>query len=351
MTTSAKNHPDMTNGGHDTTTKVTGRAATTGACPFRGTRVGGAIGSEPQLDTWWPDRLKVELLHQNPPQANPLRDVDYAQAFSTIDYGALKADLEALLTSSVDWWPSDYGNYGPQMIRMAWHSAGTYRIADGRGGAGQGMQRFAPLNSWWDNGNIDKSRRLLAPIKQKYGAALSWADLLVLTGNVALEEMGFKTFGFGGGRIDAWEADRATYWGPEGWEGDKHVGHPDEMVNLDKRWKGDPKEDYWDLENPVGASHQALIYVNPEGPDGNGEPLDSAREIRESFARMAMNDEETVALIAGGHAFGKSHGMVAPGKIGAAPEAAPMSAQGFGWHNPEGSGNAEYTMTNGIEGS
>ena len=351
MTTSAKDHPDMTNGDHDTTTKVTGRAATQGVCPFRGTRVGGAIGSEPQLDTWWPNRLKVELLHQNPPQANPLRDVDYAAAFATLDYAALKADIKALLESSVDWWPSDYGNYGPQMIRMAWHSAGTYRIADGRGGAGQGMQRFAPVNSWWDNGNTDKSRRLLAPIKQKYGAALSWADLLILTGNVALEEMGFKTFGFGGGRIDAWEADRATYWGPEGWEGDEHVGHPDEMVNLDKRWQGSPKQDYWDLENPVAASHQALIYVNPEGPDKNGDPMDSAREIRESFARMAMNDEETVALIAGGHAFGKSHGMVAPDKIGPAPEAANMSLQGLGWHNPEGSGNAEYTMTNGIEGS
>ena len=237
------------------------------------------------------------------------------------------------------------------MIRMAWHSAGTYRIADGRGGAGQGMQRFAPVNSWWDNGNTDKSRRLLWPIKQKYGAALSWADLLVLTGNVALEEMGFKTFGFGGGRVDAWEADRATYWGPEGWEGDAHVGHPDEMVNLDKRWQGSPKETYWDLENPVAATHQAIIYVNPEGPDKNGDPLDSAREIRESFARMAMNDEETVALIAGGHAFGKSHGMVAPDKIGVAPEGAPIEAQGLGWHNPEGSGNAEYTMTNGIEGS
>ena len=349
--TTIKDHPDMTNGGHDTTTKVTGRAATTGACPFRGTRVGGAIGSEPQLDTWWPNRLKVELLHQNPPQANPLRDVNYAQAFSQLDYNALKADIKRLLTSSVDWWPSDYGNYGPQMIRTAWHSAGTYRIADGRGGAGQGMQRFAPINSWWDNGNTDKSRRLLAPIKQKYGAALSWADLLILTGNVALEEMGFPTFGFGGGRIDAWEADRATYWGPEGWEGNEHVGHPDEMVNLDKRWQGSPKQDYWDLENPVAASHQALIYVNPEGPDKNGDPLDSAREIRESFARMAMNDEETVALIAGGHAFGKSHGMVAPDKIGPAPEAAEMSLQGLGWHNPEGSGNAQYTMTNGIEGS
>ncbi len=344
-------HADMTNGGHDTTTTVTGRTATMGACPFRGTRVGGAIGSEPQLDHWWPNRLKVELLHQNPVQANPLRDVDYAAAFSGLDYAAVKADLLELMTSSVGWWPSDYGNYGPQMIRMAWHSAGTYRIADGRGGAGSGMQRFAPVNSWWDNGNTDKSRRLLWPIKQRYGAALSWADLMILAGNVALEEMGFKPFGYAGGRLDAWEADRATYWGPEGWEGDKHIGHPDEMVNLDKRWKGDPKEAYWDLENPVAASHQALIYVNPEGPGGNGDPMDSAREIRESFARMAMNDEETVALIAGGHAFGKSHGMVPADKIGPAPEGEKMSAQGFGWHNPVGTGNAEFTSTNGIEGS
>ena len=342
---------DMSNGGHDTTTKVTGRTATMGACPFRGTRVGGAIGSEPQLDTWWPNRLKVELLHQDPPQANPLRDVDYAEAFLSLDYDALKADLRTLMTSSVAWWPSDYGNYGPQMIRMAWHSAGTYRIADGRGGAGQGMQRFAPTNSWWDNGNIDKSRRLLWPIKQKYGAAISWADLLILAGNVALEEMGFPTFGFAGGRVDGWEPDRATYWGPEGWQGEKHVGHPDEMVNLNKRWEGAPDQDYWDLENPVAASHQALIYVNPEGPGGNGEPMDSAREIRESFARMAMNDEETVALVAGGHAFGKSHGMVAADQIGAAPEGAPMSAQGFGWLNPVGTGNAEFTSTNGIEGA
>ena len=342
-------HADMSNGGHDTTTKVTGRAATMGACPFRGTRVGGAVGSEPQLDHWYPNRLKVEVLHQNPPHANPLRDVNYAEAFAQIDYDALKADLKTLLTSSVDWWPSDYGNYGPQMIRMAWHSAGTYRIADGRGGSDGGIQRFAPVNSWWDNGNIDKSRRLLWPIKQKYGSALSWADLMVLTGNVALEEMGFPTFGFAGGRQDVWEADNATYWGPEGWqEGDSQ---PERQVNLDKRWEGDPKQDYWDLENPVAATHQALIYVNPEGPGGNGDPMDSAREIRESFARMAMNDEETVALVAGGHAFGKSHGMVDPKRIGDPPEMATMSLQGLGWHNPEGTGNAQYTMTNGIEGS
>jgi len=348
---SVKYHVDMTNGNHDTTTKVIGRAATQGGCPFRGTRIGGAIGSEPQIDYWWPARLKVELLHQNPALANPLSDLDYAKAFAGLDYDQLKTDIREMLTTPVDWWPADYGNYGPQMIRMAWHAAGTYRIADGRGGAGAGMQRFAPLNSWWDNGNIDKSRRLLWPIKQKYGTSLGWADLIVLTGNVALEIMGFKTFGFGGGRIDAREPDRATYWGPEKWQGDEHVGHPGEMVNLDKRWEGDPKRDYWDLENPVGATHQALIYVNPEGPGGNGDPLDSAREIRESFSRMAMNDEETVALIAGGHAFGKSHGMCDPAEIGPAPEAAPLEAIGLGWHNLKGTGFAQYTMTNGIEGS
>jgi catalase-peroxidase len=326
-------------------------------CPFRGTRIGGALGSKPQTDDWWPNRLQVELLHQNLPQANPLRDFDYKAAFEKIDFAQLKSDIKALLTDSKKWWPADYGNYGPQMIRMAWHSAGTYRIADGRGGAGQGMQRFAPINSWWDNGNTDKSRRLLWPIKQKYGAALSWADLMILTGNCALEIMGLKTFGYGGGRMDAWEADRSTYWGPEFWNGDpfddvkEHPGHPDEMVTRTMRWVGKPDEEYYDLENPLAASHQALIYVNPEGPNAEGDPYGSARDIRETFARMAMNDEETVALIAGGHAFGKSHGMVAPDKIGPAPEAAPIQAMGLGWQNPEGTGFAQYTMTNGIEGS
>jgi len=332
--------------------------STPAQCPFRGTRVGGALGSKPQTDDWWPNRLQVELLHTQSPQANPLRDFDYKDAFEKIDFEQLKRDIKALLTDSKDWWPADYGNYGPQMIRMAWHAAGTYRIADGRGGASQGMQRFAPINSWWDNGNTDKSRRLLWPIKQKYGAALSWADLMVLTGNCALEIMGFKTFGFGGGRIDAWEADRATYWGPEFWNdqslaehGQQHPGHPDEMVTRDIRWVGKPDEEYYDLENPVAASHQALIYVDPEGPNGEGDPAASARDIRETFARMAMNDEETVALIAGGHAFGKSHGMVEPDKIGPAPEAAPIQAMGLGWQNPKGTGFAQYTMTNGIEGS
>ena len=333
-------------------------ATTPAQCPFRGTRVGGALGSKPQTDDWWPNRLQVELLHQESPQANPLQDLDYKAAFEKIDFEQLKSDIKALLTDSQDWWPADYGNYGPQMVRMTWHSAGTYRIADGRGGAGQGMQRFAPINSWWDNGNTDKSRRLLWPIKQKYGASLSWADLMVLVGNCALEIMGFKTFGFGGGRIDAWEADRATYWGSEFWNGEsfgendkKHAGHPDEMVTRDIRWVGEPKDEYYDLENPLAASHQALIYVNPEGPNGEGDPAASARDIRETFARMAMNDEETVALIAGGHAFGKSHGMVSSDKIGPAPEGAPIQAMGLGWQNPEGTGFAEYTMTNGIEGS
>ncbi len=327
-------------------------------CPFRGTRVGGALGSKPQTDDWWPNRLQVELLHQNSPLANPLKDFDYQEAFKKIDFQQLKKDIKTLLTDSKDWWPADYGNYGPQMIRMAWHSAGTYRIADGRGGASRGMQRFAPINSWWDNGNTDKSRRLLWPIKQKYGAALSWADLMILVGNCSLEIMGLKTFGYGGGRIDAWEADRATYWGPEFWNGEafgengkEHEGHPDEMVTRTIRWIGEPKDEYYDLENPLGASHQALIYVDPEGPDGSGDPIASARDIRETFARMAMNDEETVALIAGGHAFGKSHGMVAADKIGPAPEGAPIQAMGLGWQNPEGTGFAEYTMTNGIEGS
>ena len=321
-----------------------------GQCPFRGTRIGGALGSEPSLDHWWPNRLKVELLHQNPAEANPLGGgFDYAKAFSTLDLNEVKQDIKGFLQSSVSWWPSDYGNYGPQMIRMAWHSAGTYRIADGRGGAGQAMQRFAPINSWWDNGNTDKSRRLLWPIKQKYGTALSWADLLILTGNCALEIMGFKTFGFAGGRIDAWEPDRATYWGPEGWH--KGDADPQRMVNREQRWEGQPDQPRYDLENPLGATHQALIYVNPEGPLGNGNPLESARDIRESFGRMAMNDVETVALIAGGHAFGKSHGMVAASRIGTAPEGAPMEAMGLGWHNPEGTGAGEYTMTNGIEGS
>ena len=329
-------------------------------CPFRGNRVGGAIGTHPQAQDWWPNRLPVEALHRDGPMANPLSDEDYKAAFLSLDLEAVKSDIKEMLTTSQEWWPADYGNYGPQVIRTAWHSAGTYRIADGRGGAAQAMQRFAPINSWWDNGNTDKTRRLLWPIKQKYGAKISWADLIILAGNCALEIMNFPTYGYAGGRRDAWEADTSTYWGPEFWNGkpyDENMagqelpGHPDQMVNRELRWMGGVKEKLHDLEAPLAATHQSLIYVNPEGPGGNMDPLDSARDIRESFKRMAMNDEETVALVAGGHAFGKSHGMVNPDKIGPAPEAAPLQAQGFGWHNPEGTGNGKYTMTNGIEGS
>jgi len=323
----------------------------TGRCPFGGDRVGGALGTPPTLSDWYPNRLKVEQLHANGPQADPLGDAfDYAEAFDKIDYAALKQDIKAFLTTSVAWWPSDYGNYGPQMIRMAWHAAGTYRIADGRGGAGQALQRFAPVESWWDNGNTDKSRRLIWPIKQKYGSALSWGDLMVLTGNCALEIMGFPTYGFAGGRRDAWEADTSTYWGPEVWDATA-VNSSDAMVMRDKRWRGKNGDVDYDLENPLAASHSALIYVNPEGPYSSGDPMGSARDIRTTFTRMAMNDEETVALIAGGHAFGKSHGMVAAKRIGPPPEIAPMQAMGLGWHNPEGSGVGEFTMTNGIEGS
>ena len=323
----------------------------TGKCPFGGDRIGGAVGTPPTLSDWYPNRLKVELLHQNSPQANPLGEAfDYKAEFEKLDYAALKQDIKSFLTSTVAWWPSDYGNYGPQMIRMAWHSAGTYRIADGRGGAGEALQRFAPINSWWDNGNTDKSRRLLAPIKQKYGPGLSWADLIVLTGTCALEIMGLPTYGFGGGRRDAWEADTSTYWGPEVWEPNADNSSSD-MVTRDKRWRGRNGDADYDLENPLGATHQALIYVNPEGPYANGDPMGSARDIRVSFTRMAMNNEETVALIAGGHAFGKSHGMTAPDRIGPPPEIAPIEAMGLGWHNPRGKGYAEDTMTNGIEGS
>ena len=322
-----------------------------GQCPFGGDRVGGAFGTPPTLENWYPDRLRLELLHQNGLPADPLGpEFDYAAEFAKIDFEALKHDIKQFLTTSVAWWPSDYHNYGPQMIRMAWHSAGSYRIADGRGGAGTALQRFAPISSWWDNGNTDKSRRLLQPIKHKYGNGLSWGDLIVLTGNCALEIMGFPTYGFGGGRLDAWEADNATYWGPEIWD-PHHVDGFDSMVTRDKRWRGKNGDPDYDLENPLAASHQALIYVNPEGPYASGDPLGSARDIRITFTRMAMNDEETVALIAGGHAFGKSHGMASPKTIGPPPEIAPLEAMGLGWHNPLGTGFAEFTMTNGIEGS
>ncbi len=305
------------------------------SCPMHDIRVEGAAGSGRTLEDWWPNRLRVEILHQHSALANPMgTSFSYAEAFKSLDLDAVKKDIHALLTDSQDWWPADWGHYGPQMIRMAWHSAGTYRTADGRGGAGGGGQRFAPLNSWPDNGNIDKSRRLLWPIKQKYGKKLSWADLIILTGNCALESMGFETLGFAGGREDFWEPERDVYWGPE------------KKMEANERYEGDRE-----LETPLAAVQMGLIYVNPEGPDGKPDPLASARDIRETFKRMAMNDEETVALIAGGHAFGKSHGAVAASNLGSAPEGGEMEEQGFGWKNAAGSGNAEFTITHGIEGA
>ncbi|MGW1181411.1 catalase/peroxidase HPI [Streptomyces drozdowiczii] len=283
---------------------------------------------------WWPERLNVRILAKNPAVANPLgEDFDYAAAFNALDLPAVKRDIAEVLTTSQDWWPADFGNYGPFMVRMAWHSAGTYRISDGRGGAGSGQQRFAPLNSWPDNASLDKARRLLWPVKKKYGKNISWADLLVLTGNVALETMGLETFGFGGGRADVWEPDEDVYWGPETtWLGDE-------------RYTGDRE-----LENPLGAVQMGLIYVNPEGPNGNPDPLAAARDIRETFRRMAMNDEETVALIAGGHTFGKTHGAGPADAVGPDPEAAPMERQGLGWESSYGTGKGGDAITSGLEG-
>ncbi|HEX4381634.1 MAG TPA: catalase/peroxidase HPI [Myxococcales bacterium] len=284
---------------------------------------------------WWPDQLNLKILQQRSPLADPMgKEFDYAREFKSLDLNALQKDLDALMTDSQEWWPADYGHYGPLFIRMAWHSAGTYRISDGRGGGGSGMQRFAPLNSWPDNVNLDKARRLLWPIKQKYGRKISWADLMILAGNRALETMGFKTFGFAGGRADVWEPDD-VYWGSE----DKWLA--------DNRYSGDR-----DLEKPLGAVQMGLIYVNPEGPNGNPDPLASARDIRETFARMAMDDEETVALIAGGHTFGKTHGASDPGKyVGPEPEAGSIEQQGLGWKNSFGSGNGEQTISSGLEGA
>ncbi|GAA1017251.1 catalase-peroxidase [Acrocarpospora pleiomorpha] len=284
---------------------------------------------------WWPERLNLKILAKNPAVANPLgAEFNYAEAFKTLDLAAVKQDIAEVLTTSQDWWPADYGHYGPFIIRMAWHSAGTYRISDGRGGAGAGQQRFAPLNSWPDNGNLDKARRLLWPVKKKYGQSLSWADLLILAGNVALESMGFKTFGYAGGRADVWEPDEDVYWGPEStWLGDE-------------RYTGDRE-----LENPLAAVQMGLIYVNPEGPNGNPDPLAAARDIRETFRRMAMNDEETVALIAGGHTFGKTHGAGPSENVGPDPEAAPIEAQGLGWKNTFGTGKGGDTITSGLEGA
>jgi catalase-peroxidase len=308
-------------------------------CPVMGQQAGPSrhtVAGAKSNGDWWPEQLNLKILHQNSAKGNPLGDdFDYAEEFAKLDLEALRKDLAELMTTSQKWWPADYGHYGPFFIRMAWHSAGTYRITDGRGGAGYGTLRFAPLNSWPDNANLDKARRLLWPLKQKYGNSISWADLMVLTGNVALETMGFKTYGFGGGRADVWEAQEDIYWGPETeWLGDK-------------RYTGERN-----LEQPLGAVQMGLIYVNPQGPNGTPDPLGSARDIRETFGRMAMNDEETVALIAGGHTFGKAHGAADPdAHVGREPEGAPLEEQGLGWKNTYGKGHSEDTITSGLEGA
>ena len=311
-----------------------------GKCPvMHGSNTNLAGRGTKNID-WWPEQLNLKILHQNDKKANPLgEDFDYAAEFNKLDLAAVKQDLTALMTDSKDWWPADYGHYGPFMIRMAWHAAGTYRTADGRGGASTGNQRFAPLNSWPDNGNLDKARRLLWPVKQKYGNKLSWADLFVLAGNVALESMGLKTFGFGGGRADIWEPEEDVYWGAE----------KEWLATSDKensRYSGNRE-----LEQPLAAVQMGLIYVNPEGPDRNPDPLASARDIRETFKRMAMNDYETVALTAGGHTFGKCHGAAPDSHVGVAPEGAPLEQMGFGWKNSFGSGKGRDTITSGLEGS
>jgi catalase-peroxidase len=300
-------------------------------CPF----TGNALNNEKTSNEyWWPNQLDLSPLRKHSEKSNPMTNgFNYAKEFNSLDLDDLKSDINTLLTTSQEWWPADYGNYGPFFIRMAWHSAGTYRTTDGRGGAGEGLHRFAPQNSWPDNGNLDKARRLLWPIKQKYGNKISWADLMILAGNVALENMGFKTFGFAGGREDVWESDD-TYWGSE------------KEWLADNRYSGDRE-----LENPLAAVQMGLIYVNPEGPNGNPDPILSAKDIRETFARMAMNDEETVSLIAGGHAFGKAHGAGDPSNVGPNPEAAPIEEMGLGWKNSFGKGNAEDTITSGIEGA
>jgi catalase-peroxidase len=306
-----------------------------GKCPFTGAMQKHSVGTSGTKNRdWWPNQLKLNILRQNSNLSNPLGDeFNYAQAFKELDLDAIKHDLHHLMTDSQDWWPADFGHYGPLFIRMAWHSAGTYRTGDGRGGAGSGQQRFAPLNSWPDNVNLDKARRLLWPIKQKYGQKISWADLMILAGNVALESMGFKTFGFGGGRPDVWEPEEDVFWGAE-----------TKWLEADKRYSGER-----DLDNPLAAVQMGLIYVNPEGPNGNPDPLAAAKDIRETFARMAMNDEETVALIAGGHTFGKTHGAAVATHVGPEPEAAGIEEQGFGWNNSYGSGKGGDTITSGLE--
>jgi catalase-peroxidase len=306
-----------------------------GKCPFLHGELRQSAGGGTSNRDWWPNQLKMNVLRQHSSLSNPMdEDFDYAEAFSSLDMDKLNQDVDAVMTASQDWWPADYGHYGPFFIRMAWHSAGTYRIHDGRGGAGAGQQRFAPLNSWPDNGNLDKARRLLWPVKQKYGNKLSWADLMILAGNRALETMGFKTFGFSGGREDVWEPEEDVYWGPETeWLGDE-------------RYSGDR-----DLENPLGAVQMGLIYVNPQGPNGNPDPVASGKDIRETFGRMAMNDEETVALVAGGHTFGKAHGAADPDQyVGREPEGAGIEEQGFGWKNTFESGKGIHTITSGVEG-
>jgi len=314
-------------------------------CPFNhGAAKHTVAAGAPNNATWWPNQLKLNILHQHSPKSNPMgEDFDYAKEFKSLDLHAVVADLKALMTDSQDWWPADWGHYGGLMIRMAWHAAGTYRVSDGRGGAGTGNQRFAPLNSWPDNGNLDKARRLLWPIKQKYGRKISWADLFILAGNVALESMGFKTFGFAGGREDIYQPEEDIYWGSE----------TEWLATSDKansRYAGSSAGKR-DLENPLAAVQMGLIYVNPEGPDGNPDPVASGRDVRETFARMAMNDEETVALVAGGHTFGKAHGAGDPSLVGPEPEAAGIEEQGLGWINKFGSGKGVHTTTSGIEGA
>ena len=304
-------------------------------CPFSAGLSANALAGAQSNRNWWPNQLNLKILRQHSALSDPMgEDFDYAEAFSKLDLATVKKDIYALMTISQDWWPADYGHYGPLFIRMAWHSAGTYRTGDGRGGAGTGTQRFAPLNSWPDNGNLDKARMLLWPIKQKYGKQISWADLMILAGNCALESMGFKTFGFAGGRADVWEPEEDIYWGSEmTWLGDN-------------RYSGER-----DLENPLAAVQMGLIYVNPEGPNGNPDPLASARDIRDTFARMAMNDEETVALVAGGHTFGKSHGAGDAALVGPEPEGSAIEHMGMGWISSHGSGKGGDTITSGIEGA
>ena len=321
-------------------------------CPFHHATTGGTTNRE-----WWPNQLKLELLHQHSSKSNPMgEDFDYRKEFESLDFAALKKDLAALMTDSQDWWPADFGHYGPLFIRMAWHSAGTYRTGDGRGGGGRGQQRFAPLNSWPDNVSLDKARRLLWPIKEKYGRKISWADLMILAGNVALETMGFKTFGFGGGREDVWEPDQDVYWGAEKtWlGGDIRYAHGSPGVIEDHAVlvsDEDPDGDVHSsrLENPLAAVQMGLIYVNPEGPDGNPDPALATKDIRETFKRMAMNDEETVALIAGGHTFGKTHGAAPSSNVGPEPEAEGLEAQGLGWKNSFGTGKGAHAITSGLE--